>query len=326
MLEVPLYLEPMEAEAVAKLPRASPDWQYEPKVDGFRCIIFRDGDQVHLQSRNQKPLGRYFPEIERAARLLPWQVFVLDGEIIIPGQPFDVLQARLRRVSWPSEKFPKAMPAQFVAFDLLADTFGKSMLHQSFRVRRSALEKFFEPMALNQTMLLSRATSSPNEAHEWLNDLGKGLDGIVAKRLDIPYSPGKRAMQKYKVWKTVDCVVGGVYRYQERPAVEYLLLGLYDDAVRLNYVGRCGVHGLTETHLAKRLVPLFNKDGGFDGKQPADVSQWSRRQRNLIPLLPHLVVEVSADHVENGLFRHGSRFIRWRPDKDPKDCKMDQVL
>jgi ATP-dependent DNA ligase len=268
VLEIPLSLEPMEAEAVDELPPAGPEWQYEPKVDGFRCLIFRDGDDVHLQSRNQKALGRFFPEIERAVRLLPRKVFILDGELVIPGQPFDALQACLHPAAARIQKLSRDTPARFVAFDLLADSTGRPLLQNAFRSRRSALKKFFAKIQLDQSFQLSRAATSPDEARKWLKDSGHGLDGIVAKRLDIPCQPGQRAMQKFKVWKTVDCVVVGVYRHQNTPTVKYLLMGLYDKEGRLNYIGRCGARGIREEDLAAKLVPLLGRGGSMANNPP----------------------------------------------------------
>src|SRR3954451_13527455 len=203
-LEVPLTLQPMEAEAVDTLPPASKGWQYEPKVDGFRCIIFRDGDQAHLQSRRQKPLERYFPEVAEASLSIEPARFVLDGELVIPGQPFDALQLRLHPAASRIRKLSAEIPARFVAFDLLADPDGKSLLQRPFAERRAALEAMFRPLRQHPTFLLAKATRSAATANTWLREVGRGLDGIVAKRLDLPYRPGERLMQKFKVWRTVD--------------------------------------------------------------------------------------------------------------------------
>jgi ATP-dependent DNA ligase len=251
--------------------------------------------------------------------------FVLDGELVIPGQPFDALQARLHPAASRIQRLSVEMPARFVAFDLLASATGHSMLHHPFRGRRLALEKLFALIGESDSFLLSEAATSPDVARGWLSRLGHGLDGIVAKRLDIPYQAGARAMLKYKVWKTVDCVVGGVYCQQATGAIEYLLMGLYDDTGLLNYVGRCGAQAIDPNELAGRLVPLLNRGGGFTGKQPGAENRWSGSKRELVPVVPELVAEVSADHVENGRFRHGSRFVRWRPDKKPNDCRIEQV-
>jgi ATP-dependent DNA ligase len=161
-------------------------------------------------------------------------------------------------------------------------------------------------------------------AHGWLERLGKGLDGIVAKRLDIPYQPGQRAMLKFKLWQTVDCVVGGVYYRSGTKDVEYLLLGLYDQDKKLNYVGRCGAGSMNGRDLTKLLQPLLGGPG-FTGNAPGGKSRWTSRARKPVSLKPKLVAEVSADHIENGRFRHGSRLLRWRDDKRPEACTMDQV-
>ncbi len=322
VLEVPLSLEPMEAQPVEELPHG-PGWLLEQKYDGFRCILFRDGDTVHLQSRRQRPLGRYFPEVVRSALAWPVARFVLDGELVIPGQPFDVLQLRLHPASSRVAKLSREHPARFVAFDLLADAEGRSLLARPFRDRRTELERFFAQGDPHDGFALSRATTSLTTAKGWLKDAGHGLDGIVAKRLDLPYQPGQRAMQKFKLWQTVDGVVGGIYRHRDTDRVEYLLLGLYDEAGRLNYIGRCGV-GDKAAEVERMIAPLLG-GSGFTGEAPGGRSRWSDRERVALPLQPELVAEVSADHIEHGHFRHGSRFIRWREDKDPRTCTMDQL-
>jgi len=312
----------MEAVSVDELP-AGKGWLFEPKYDGFRCILFRDGDAVNLQSRRQRPLGRYFPEIIDAARQLPIQRFVFDGELIIPDQPFDTLQLRLHPAASRVQLLSRQHPAQIVVFDLLADERGRSLLDQPFSDRRAALEDAFKQIARNANFVLSKATTSEQTARGWLKRLGHGLDGIVAKRIDQPYRPGEREMQKYKLWQTVDCVVGGIYYKRGTQAIEYLLMGLYDDAGKLDYVGRCGI-GENGTEIAKLLKPLIG-GSGFTGNAPSGLSRWSGRERKPVPLEPKLVAEVSADHIENGRFRHGSRLIRWRDDKEPRACTMDQI-
>ena len=322
MLEVPLSLEPMEAQPVEELPRG-PGWLLEQKYDGFRCIAFRDHDAVDLQSRRQRPLGRYFPEMVAATRAWHIPRFVLDGELVIPGQPFDVLQLRLHPASSRVAKLSHQHPARFVAFDLLADAQGHSLLTRPFSDRRAALERFFAQGGPHEGFVLSQATTSLRTARGWLKGVGHGLDGIVAKRLDLPYQPGQRAMQKFKLWRTVDCVVGGIYRRRGTDRLEYLLMGLYDVAGRLNYIGRSGV-GDKAGDVEQRIAPLLG-GSGFSGEQPGGRSRWSDRERVALPLEPRLVAEVSADHIEHGHFRHGSRFIRWRDDKDPRACTMDQL-
>jgi ATP-dependent DNA ligase len=321
-LEVPLTVQPMEAVSVDNLPTGKV-WLFEPKYDGFRTILFRDGDSVNLQSRRQRPLGRYFPEIIEAAHRLPIKQFVFDGELIILDQPFDTLQLRLHPAASRVQLLSRQHPAQIVVFDLLADEHGQSLLKTPFRDRRSALEAAFKQIGKNASFVQSKATTSGDTARSWLKRLGHGLDGIVAKRLDLPYRPGERAMRKYKLWQTVDCVVGGIYYKRGTETVEYLLMGLYDDAGKLNYVGRCGI-GENGAETAKLLKPLLGGTG-FTGNSPGGLSRWSGRERAPVPLLPKLVGEVSADHIENGRFRHGSRLIRWRDDKEPRTCTMDQI-
>ncbi|MBV8092946.1 MAG: ATP-dependent DNA ligase, partial [Acetobacteraceae bacterium] len=300
-----------------------PEWLFEPKHDGFRCVIFRDEDIVHLQSRRQRPLERYFPEMADACLAVQVPRYVLDGELIIPGEPFDTLQLRLHPAASRIAKLSKEYPAAFIAFDLLADETGGSLLDRPFAERRKALEAFFERLAPTPRIMLSAATTSAARARQWLTKVGQGLDGIVAKRLDLKYQPGRRSMQKYKIWQTVDCVVGGLYYKKGTETIEYLLLGLYDDAGQLNYVGRCGI-GENAKEITQLLKPLIGSPG-FTGNAPGGRSRWSTRERIAIPLQPKLVAEVSADHIEAGRFRHGSRLIRWREDKAPRACTMDQI-
>jgi ATP-dependent DNA ligase len=322
MRAIPQTLKPMEAKPVSQLPEG-PGWLLEPKYDGFRCLVFRDERQIDLRSRRSRPLGRYFPEIVEAARSLPVTRFVLDGELVIPNQPFDLLQLRLHPAASRVNKLAKEHTACFIGFDLLADQQGRSLLELPFREPRTALTSLFKQIGQSPDLVISRATTSPDTARSWLRQLGRGLDGIVAKRLDLPYPPGQRAMQKYKLWHTLDCVVGGLYYKAGTRSVEYLLMGLYDDAGRLNYVGRCGV-GANGTELAKLLEPLVG-GRGFDIKSPGGKSRWSGREREAVPLEPRLVAEVSADHIEDSRFRHGARLIRWRDDKEPCACTMDQL-
>jgi ATP-dependent DNA ligase len=320
-LEVPLSLEPMESAPVDSLPTGK-GWQYEPKWDGFRCLAFRDGDAVHLRSRNQKPLNRYFPELEEALRALPVRRFVLDGEIIIREEPFETLQLRLHPAASRITKLAGEYPATFVAFDLLADERGRSLLARPFLERRADLDAFFKRAGKSKQFIRSRATRSRAQALKWCRGVGHGLDGIMAKPLAEPYRPGQRAMQKYKLWKTVDCVVGGYYPRPGGRQAEYLLLGLYDGEGHLNYVGRASAGDGAMTELLKPLVG----GPGFTGRAPGGKSRWSGRERKVVPLRPHLVVEASADHIENEHFRHGARLLRFREDKKPEACTMDQIM
>jgi ATP-dependent DNA ligase len=321
VLGVPLSLEPMESLPVDALP-VGKGWQFEPKWDGFRCLVFRDGNVVNLQSRNQKPLNRYFPELERAFRSLTVRRFVLDGEIIIREQPFDTLQLRLHPAESRVAQLAKEYPATFVAFDLLADDRGRSLLSRSFVERRAGLDAFFKRVGRSHFVIRSRATRSRTQALKWCRGVGHGLDGIMAKPLEEPYRPGQRAMQKYKLWKSIDCVVGGYYSRHGGHQVEYLLLGLYDNDGRLNYVGRARAG---DGEITELLQPLVGGDG-FTGRSPGGKSRWSGRERKVVPLKPRLVVEASADHIENERFRHGARLLRFREDKKPEACTMDQII
>ncbi|HET8997968.1 MAG TPA: ATP-dependent DNA ligase [Acetobacteraceae bacterium] len=317
-LPIPLTLEPMEAEPIDALPEAA-GWSFEPKYDGFRCVVFRDGDSVLLQSRRQRPLARFFPEVAAAVAALAPRRFVLDGELVIRGAGFDALQLRLHPAASRIARLSRETPATFVAFDMLADTGGDSLLARPFAERRAALQEF----PAGDGIAIAESTRSRDTALRWLKDVGHGLDGIVAKRLDLPYRPGERAMLKYKLWHTIDCVVGGVYRKAGSEDVEYLLLGLYDSEGRLNYVGRCPAHP-HEAAYARKLRPLAGS-GGFTGNQPGGRSRWSKQERIATPLRPEQVVEVSVDTITAGKFRHGSRLLRWRTDKAPHQCTMDQI-
>jgi ATP-dependent DNA ligase len=218
-------------------------------------------------------------------------------------------------------KLAKEYPTTFVAFDLLADERGRSLLAKPFSERRARLDGFFKQVGKSKQLIRSRATRSHGQALKWCRGVGHGLDGIMAKPLAEPYRPGQRAMQKYKLWKTVDCVVGGYYpRYGGRQ-VEYLLLGLYDADGRLNYVGRARADAERMVELLKPLVG----GPGFTGRAPGGKSRWSGRERKVVPLKPRLVVEASADHIENEHFRHGARLLRFREDKKPETCTMDQI-
>jgi ATP-dependent DNA ligase len=325
MLPIPQTLEPMESKAVAELP-AGDGWQYEPKWDGFRCLVFRDGNKVCLRSRNQRLLNRYFPELAEGFAALPIKRFVLDGEIIllIDGRSsFEDLQMRLHPAASRVQRLAKEIPTSFVAFDLLVDSTGADLRKAVLKERRAILEALHPRFGKQTFLQLSPATRSLKTAQNWLKKIGHGLDGIVAKRLDVEYLAGERAMFKYKLWKTVDCVVAGLYLDAESGAVEYLLLGLYDEAGLLHYVGRVRPKE-TAKEIKAILKPLL-KGSGFSGRAPGGKSRWSKEERKAVPLKPELVVEVSADHITGGHMRHGSRFLRWRTDKKPGSCTMDQI-
>lgn len=326
----PPYL-PMEALLVEEVPTGE-DWQYEPKWDGFRCLMFRDRDEVYLQSKAGQPLARYFPELVDAALALKAERFVLDGEIAIPIHDrlsFDDLLMRIHPAASRIQRLSKETPAIFVAFDLLVDAQGKSLLDETLERRRPLLEQFAKKFFPNNRQIrLSPASTDLPAAQKWLNTVGTDLDGIIAKRIDVPYISGERTgMQKVKRVRTADCVIGG-FRYgsKTKTLVGSLLLGLYDDDGALHHVGFCsGLKNEEKPALTKKLEALVQSPG-FTGRAPGGPSRWStERSGEWQPLKPKLVVEVSYDHFTGGRFRHGTSLIRWRPDKAPSQCKMDQV-
>jgi ATP-dependent DNA ligase len=324
MLPVPETLEPMEAKPVTDLPKGE-DWRYEPKWDGYRCLAFRDGPRVSIYSKRGTLLNRYFPEVVTGLGKLKAKKFVIDGELMVMkgGKPdFDSLQLRMHPAESRIAKLSKEIPAQLMAFDLLADAKGKDLRASAFADRRQALEAFVQKLGKQEMVLLSPQTASLATARKWLKMAGAGLDGIVAKNAGERYEPGKRAMQKYKLWKSIDAVVGGIYE-DDRGHVEHLLLGLYDDEGLLNFIGRCRPSE-TEREIRKKLKPVVGGEG-FTGHKPSPVNRWSGKRHTAVMLKPRLVLEASADHVAGGRMRHGSRFIRWRPDKKPSQCKMEQV-
>src|SRR3954470_7315084 len=321
---------PMEAMSVSTIPEG-PDWQYEPKWDGFRCLAFRDGKTVRLQSKAGQPLERYFPELVDQFLAVSAQKFVLDGEIVIASGgdlSFDDLLMRIHPAASRITKLAHESPASFVAFDLLVTERGTSVVSKPLSDRRPRLEKFAARYFGDADRVeLSPATTQLSVVKRWFASVGGGLDGIMAKELSSPYRSGEReGMVKVKQLRTVDCVVGG-FRYASRgKLVGSLLLGLYDNAGLLHHVGFCSA--LT-TEQKKDLTPKLEKlirKPGFTGQAPGGPSRWStERSTQWQPLAPKLVVEVQYDHYTGGRFRHGTRFLRWRPDKAPRQCSMRQV-
>lgn len=319
-LEVPLTLKPMEAEPADALPLGD-GWQFEPKHDGFRTLAFRDDGSVRLRSRNQRSLERYFPELVEAIGGYSRSRFVIDAEIVLGEGEFETLQLRLHPAASRIERLAREHPARLVCFDLLADAEGQSLMNEPFAARREALEDLLREPGASTRLELVKATRSPDEALTWLGQ--PGIDGIMAKRLDLTYRPGRRAMLKFKPRKTIDCVVGGLYWARGSRAVDSLLLGLYDEEGRLHYVGRARVYRDAEK-MAEVLEPLFGGEG-FTGRTPSGRSRWSGQARDYEPLDPLLVAEVSADHITGGFMRHGARLQRWRQDKQPRHCTLMQL-
>jgi ATP-dependent DNA ligase len=316
----------MEALLAAELPRGD-GWQYEPKWDGFRCIGRRDGDSVDLVSKSGKPLGRYFPEIERLLLDVSRRQFLLDGELILPvgdALSFDALQLRLHPAASRVERLSKETPAQYMVFDLL-EIDGKSIAADPLSERRAGLERFHATQRL-ESLRLSPATRDRDVALDWLKRSGGALDGVIAKRLDQPYRFGERAMIKVKQHRTADCVVGG-FRYAAKTReVGSLLLGLYDDNGLLNHVGFTSAIPADERPQLTNDLEALVEAPGFTGNAPGGPSRWATaRSAEWQPLKPELVVEVRYDQVSSGRFRHGTALLRWRPDKDPKQCTYDQL-
>ena len=316
----------MEALLAAELP-ADGGWQYEPKWDGFRCLARRDGEAVTLTSKSGKPLARYFPEVVDLLRAAGDRQFLLDGELIIPlgdALSFEALQLRLHPAESRIRRLAAETPAELMAFDLL-ELGDQSLAARPLAERRTALERF---MAKNRVpgLLLSPATRDRRTALAWLKRSGGALDGVIAKRLDLDYRPGERAMIKVKQQRTADCVVGG-FRYAEgKPEVGSLLLGLYDAAGLLHHVGfTAAIAAKDRPALTKKLEKLIEPPG-FTGNAPGGPSRWNtERTAQWQPLKPKLVVEVRYDQVTGRRFRHGTGFVHWRPDKDPKQCTFDQL-
>lgn len=324
--KIPTSLPAMEARLVAELP-SDEGWQFEPKWDGFRCLAFRDGDRVELMSKSGKPLGRYFPELVAAAGLTHVEQWVLDGEIVLIVEgalSFDRLQLRLHPSASRIARLSRETPARLMLFDCL-QLGDRLVAAEPLSKRRAALEDFaarHQPAPFQ----LSPATRDPAAARAWLERSGGALDGIVAKRLDQAYASGERAMLKHKVIRTADCVVGGYRLDATGEALASLLLGLYDEEGRLHHVGYISSFSRAERiAVLERLRPL-QAAPAFNGSAPGGPSRWTKaRSSEWISLRPSAVVEVAYDQVTGRRFRHGTRFVRWRPDKAPGQCTMEQL-
>jgi len=327
MLKPPI--PPMEATSVDAIP-AGPEWQYEPKWDGFRCLVFRNGDRVELQSKAGKPLTRYFPDVVDSAKALPAKQFVLDGEIVVPrgrAFSFDDLLQRIHPAASRIAKLAQGTPALLIVFDLLQDARGNSLLDTPLADRRPKLEAFAAKNLRREGVRLSPATTRRSDAQGWLRQVGTTLDGIIAKRRDAPYRAGTRdAMVKVKNYRSADCVVGGFRYGTDSKLVGSLLLGLYDDAGLLHHIGFTSSIPRGEKAALTAKLEKVKGGPGFTGNAPGGPSRWStERSATWVPLRPKLVVEVGYDHFSGERFRHGTRLLRWRPDKASEQCTMDQV-
>jgi ATP-dependent DNA ligase len=319
-------LAPMEAKLVSELPEGE-GWQFEPKWDGFRAIVRRADGAVEIFSKSGKPLGRYFPEVIAMLTDLTSRHFLLDGELVLPldGRlSFDSLQARLHPAASRIAKLAVETPAQLMLFDLLA-LGTKDCAQRPLAERRRALEQFHEAEG-SSALLLSPCSLDRRVALGWLKRSGGALDGVIAKRREEPYRPGERAMLKVKQRRSADCVVGGVRYEAHGQAVVSLLLGLYDEEGMLDHVGFVSaLSGAEKEALVATVAPLMG-GVGFTGKAPGGPSRWNAgRETPWVPLAPTLVAEVLYDQVTGNRFRHGARFLRWRPDKDPRQCTFEQL-
>jgi ATP-dependent DNA ligase len=320
----------MEARSVDKIPFGD-DWQYEPKWDGFRCIAFRDGEKVFLQSKAGQPLARYFPDVVQQLQRIAAKRFVVDGELAIPvggALSFDELQLRLHPAASRVQKLAAAHPALLIVFDLLGDTDGKSLLGLPLRERRKQLEVFARKnLKTKGAVRLSPATTDLKKAKKWFDKVGGDLDGVIAKRLDAPYASGERtAMVKVKQIRSADCVIGGFRYASDSHLLGSLLLGLYDDDGLLHHVGFTSAFKASERPALTKKFEALKKKPGFTGNAPGGPSRWStERTGQWEPVDGKIVVEVTYDHFTGGRFRHGTKIVRYRPDKFSRQCTMDQV-
>jgi ATP-dependent DNA ligase len=317
---------PMEAKVQAELPHGDA-WQYEPKWDGFRAVVFKDGDEIVIHSRNSKPLTRYFPELVPAVQQIKPERVVLDGEIVIFtgfGTDFDAMTLRIHPAASRVNMLAKEQPSTLITFDLLAE--GEvSLLDRPLKERRQRLEQLLKTSS--GSVYISPVTRDREVAIGWLKEYrGTGLDGIVAKRVEGVYKPGERAMIKVKEQRTADVVVGGFRWGNDGKRVGSLLLGVYRDDT-FEFVGHTSGFDDTERRdLVKLLEPLRGGTSFGAGRAPGGQSRWSQgRDMDWEPVRPELVCEVSFDRLENSRFRHGVGFVRWRPDKDPRSCTMAQL-
>ena len=330
-MKLPLSIPfpPMEAKLTKAIP-VGMEWEYEPKWDGFRCLAFRDGEEVELQSKSGQPLTRYFPEMVAALQAVRAKKFVLDGELIVPvngNLSFDDLLQRIHPAASRVQKLSHEHPANFVVFDFLVDDKGGPLIAEPQQKRRRKLEAFHARyLKTSESFRLSPATRDLALAKHWLKANDGQLDGIVAKQIDQPYMSGERAMVKVKNIRSVDCVVGGFRYASGKSVVGSLLLGLYDNKGLLNHVGfTSSIAAADRKSLTTKLEKLISPPG-FTGSAPGGPSRWStERSAAWKPLKPVLVVEVSYDHVTGHRFRHGTKLLRWRPDKAASQCTDTQL-
>lgn len=321
---------PMEAESAREIP-TGPEWEYEPKWDGFRCLAFRDGETLDIMSKSGQPLARYFPEIQQALLALNASRFVIDGELIVAQNQtlsFDDLLQRIHPAASRIKKLSVETPATFLVFDILVDSQGNNLTEKPLSERRQALESFAAKFFAGQSRIrLSPRTDTFDVAKGWFHQMAGPLDGVIAKRLDKPYdASGRKSMLKIKNLRSADCVVGGFRYGTGKPLVGSLLLGLFDENGLLNHVGfTSGLAAAEKPALTKRLEAIVEPPG-FTGSKPGGPSRWStERSAEWKPLAPKLVIEVQYDHFSGDRFRHGTKLLHWRPDKQPESCTIRQV-
>ena len=338
-----LPVSPPVKPMLAKLARELPSEKgvlYEPKWDGFRCIVFRDGEEVELGSRNERPMTRYFPELVDSLRDTLPERCVVDGEIVIAtgqGLDFDALQLRIHPAASRIKRLAAETPSSFVAFDLLALD-NRDLREEPFSERRAVLEKLKK--RFHPPVYLTPITTDRKVAGDWFDRFeGAGLDGVVVKRGDQPYREDQRTMVKVKHQRTADCVVAGFRWHKSGGVIGSLLLGLYDQTGTLHHVGVAGAFTMARRReLVEELAPYrenaleghpwesWASAGERAGRMPGGMSRWSQgKDLSWEPLRPELVCEVAYEHMQNDRFRHAAHFQRWRPDREPASCTYDQL-
>ena len=321
----------MEARSAESLPNEPGEWQFEPKWDGFRCLAFKEGGAVELKGKSGTSLSRFFPEVVATLQDAPFERFVVDGELVIElnGRiTFDALQARLHPAASRIRRLSYETPARLILFDMLVGPDGSPVGALPLAERRSALEAFGEKAAIAGKLIVTPCTRDLIQATQWLDDFDRdGRDGVVADRLEGKYLSGERAMIKVKRLRTADCVVGGFRYLSGRPEVGSLLLGLYNPQGLLDHVGFTTTIANEERPELTRKLRALQASPGFTGRAPGGSSRWStERSGEWEPLPPELVVEVRYDHVTRDRFRHGTRLLRFRPDKPARQCTIDQII
>jgi ATP-dependent DNA ligase len=322
---------PMEARSAESLPNEPGAWQFEPKWDGFRCLAFKQAGAVELKGKSGTSLSRFFPEVVKTLSDVPFDRFVVDGELVIElnGRiTFDALQARLHPAASRIHRLSQETPARLILFDMLVGPDGSRLAALPLTERRSALEAFGEKASIAGKLIVTPCTRDLAQATQWLNDFDRdGRDGVVAKRLSGHYQSGERAMIKVKRLRTADCVVGGFRYLRGSHVVGSLLLGLYNAQGLLDHVGFTSTIADDEREALTQRLRALQAPPGFTGRAPGGPSRWStERSGEWEPLKPELVVEVRYDHVTSERFRHGTRLLRFRPDKPPRQCLIDQIV